>query len=596
MNQKSTFRIWFQLVEESGKPYGSKTAVELSPTNDICDFAAAAREQFSDGRLKNIPAASLNVYANQSAFEADPELKNPLDRSLPVGELGRTCAEALWVVAPPLNERSHMRSSHAPTKLQFDRFPLVEKLLDRVQRQTFTLISSPAGSGKTALLQSFILEMKQQCHITYISCLSDDAFEDLLSIAGIDAARQRYSTPPALLNKELPHIIILDDAQNKFHDSGTWNFLIKAMGRDLACNNCRVIISTDYSGESSPYAFRNIKLYYMSRDDMLMSSADSIKFLENRAFGLQNKFQDFNILKRVIANECGGLIGALSVCCHAINLNFEHQSTPQEEEVLNFYFSKIVTKTMARWFGSNHSRSNSAKFNEFLTKCLVEFQPNVYVQFLEREDRNTSDRLLDSGILAISKPTGTVDFSSRLAQRYYFDTLYPSRSSKQPESLPDLVEQAICKLPLNVIQQSVQVGHFPIDATVQYLFMNALAECTASNVVIHPQLARAFDIRDNITEELEFYIDGKVSWGLELLVNERQITENVDRFGPGGDYEPLKVDDYAIVNFQKSPDGNPNNIKRSVKAITILFQADDFTKCWFISGMQETRQILLATN
>lgn len=115
MKETTSFKIWYQLVGESGKPLDgtSKTAVKLSPTDLIVQFRDAIKKEHWHWFF-SLDSSMLKVYANQSALEADPGLKNPLDPSLPMGELGRTYADALWVVVPINSPQSRI-----PSKLSF---------------------------------------------------------------------------------------------------------------------------------------------------------------------------------------------------------------------------------------------------------------------------------------------------------------------------------------------------------------------------------------------------------------------------------------------------------------------------------------------
>ena len=91
-------------------------------------------------------------------------------------------------------------------------------------------------------------------------------------------------------------------------------------------------------------------------------------------------------------------------------------------------------------------------------------------------------------------------------------------------------------------------------------------------------------IGERIPGEIDFYLNSDLSWGIELLVQGRGISEHIDRFGPHGKYSALGVNDYAVVDFRRSIDGKATNVGRNEKRITIFFQQQDFNSCECIFG------------
>ena len=60
---------------------------------------------------------------------------------------------------------------------------------------------------------------------------------------------------------------------------------------------------------------------------------------------------------------------------------------------------------------------------------------------------------------------------------------------------------------------------------------------------------------------LDFYINGNIQWGIELLREGNTIKEHLDRFiKPNGKYSNMKFKEYLILDFKKS-ERRKNNIK-----------------------------------
>jgi hypothetical protein len=66
----------------------------------------------------------------------------------------------------------------------------------------------------------------------------------------------------------------------------------------------------------------------------------------------------------------------------------------------------------------------------------------------------------------------------------------------------------------------------------------------------------------------------------------RGITEHMDRFGLNGKYFKLGVKDYIIVDFRTSQDGEPTNVQRHSKRVSVFFKAGDFSVCKCVFGLE----------
>jgi len=126
--------------------------------------------------------------------------------------------------------------------------------------------------------------------------------------------------------------------------------------------------------------------------------------------------------------------------------------------------------------------------------------------------------------------------------------------------------------------------------------MQSLALCTPAGCLICPELSQTFPTSGNIGEEIageiDFYLNGLLKWGIELLVKGRGISEHLDRFSPSGKYYPLNVKDYAVVDFRP---GDVTDIKRNPKRITVFF-ASDFSVCECICFEEKVSTIITLSN
>lgn len=78
-----------------------------------------------------------------------------------------------------------------------------------------------------------------------------------------------------------------------------------------------------------------------------------------------------------------------------------------------------------------------------------------------------------------------------------------------------------------------------------------------------------------------------------MLVQGRGSKEHLDRFGPQGKYNALGVNDYVVVDFRESRDGQPTEVKAYEKKISVFFEAGgDFTSCVCRFGLDQADVLL----
>ena len=143
----------------------------------------------------------------------------------------------------------------------------------------------------------------------------------------------------------------------------------------------------------------------------------------------------------------------------------------------------------------------------------------------------------------------------------------------------------------SIIHSSVASVRFPKEATFQHLLMGAVAKCTPPTCAICAELSEVFqDPRSplgqskRISREIDFYLDGDLRWGIELLVKGDQVGEHIDRFSRKGKYHPLNVADYIVVDFRPGP---VSNVCLYEKRLSVFFDSD-FSACKYVYGNDKT--------
>jgi hypothetical protein len=610
--------VWFILYDpDTGLPYKgtSADATYLEAGSLIVQFRKAVKVEYDQPNyLKDIPAGALVVYKNKAAFDKrnsanDNEKvriffkiksqEEPLKVSSPLTGLGQSDEEALIVVVPS----SILTYDQIDSEIYGDPYPTTmidgidlranhlerKKLVEYVQRQvhanSIVLMSSSPGSGKSSMYKLFKAASKDLT-VIYISLMNQGTAYESLRRRGLDL--ELLTCSKNLLKNKI--VFFMDDAQKKYGEISFWESLCKGSGQWIP-TNIKFLISATYdfsAGVESPVEFRSLPR--VERGDFLLSDEEGYQLLEFPDAGLPPNIRHHKILKEVLVKECGGLVGALRMSIHAF-INEIHSSKNgaiDEASCLQYCFSDSFAQHMARCFGSNHLNPVGNDLKSFL-KALFGNKNLCSYSFESAQDNKIFSALKKAGILA-DLSGNSVGFSSPLAKRYYFKWIFPKRTPDAPSSLRELIEKVISSMSSSVLKNST-LGEFPKEAVFQHLFMEGLALYTSPGCSICPELSKVFpssanlNTKQQIAGEIDFYVNGNLRWGIELLVNGDGVGEHLDRFSPpDGKYVPLNVNDYAIVDFRCSASGQPTNIVMNSRRISVFFKNGDFSVAQCIFG------------
>ena len=165
-----------------------------------------------------------------------------------------------------------------------------------------------------------------------------------------------------------------------------------------------------------------------------------------------------------------------------------------------------------------------------------------------------------------------------------------------PACLTEFLMRSIGMMSATALRQSVvRPSDKPKEAVYQHLFMQAMHACSPASIMICPELSRVFPDESSddgiITGELDFYLNGSLRWGIELLVGGVGVGEHIHRFADDGKYAKLKVKDYAVVDFRRS---GVSSVQKHDKRVTVFFN-DTFEECTVIVGNASSLTLRLAT-
>jgi energy-coupling factor transporter ATP-binding protein EcfA2 len=425
------------------------------------------------------------------------------------------------------------------------RTALVKDLDKMLSTNPITLLSSPAGSGKSSLFQLY-KALATHSHFIGISCLQDSSLFELFLEIGIDFERQKIADQ----YDGLRVVIFLDDAQAKYGELVFWGLLDNAKLLWMP-ENIRFLISATHllsSGIASPIEFQSLPK--LLREDFLLSRDECFQFLDLPHIGLPHKMTWCHTLKNALVNQSGGLIAVLRLSVQFLKKEFGKTTHPTETALVLCCFSSRFVEHMARCFGSGHSKPMGNEFKYFLKRCFVDKSMELTSKAVE-QDPDSFYSLQKAGIL-VKFPNSTFGYSSLLAKRYYFEKIFPDRSDSPPSSLPELIQNVISTMSSSTLKNSTLPGKFPKEAVFKHLFMDGLELYTPPSCCICPDLSIIFPkdpmetTQQSIPGEIDFLLTGSLRWGVALLVNGDKVGDHIDRFNPGGEYFSLSLKDFVL--------------------------------------------------
>jgi hypothetical protein len=297
----------------------------------------------------------------------------------------------------------------------------------------------------------------------------------------------------------------------------------------------------------------------------------------------------------VVENMCGRVVGQIRMITWKLSKKFRNQ-TPSEFDILHYLFGdSIIEEDLGRLFGVDVPQIDPSLF-ECLRSCFLSGSTANVVG-------KNSDilELIKRGVLALNdynqaKDEAKITFTTHLARRYLMNRIFPDRGNSDPTDVKSLVVTAIEKMSaFSLLQSTPYQELFPKEAVFQHLFMTSLLASLPANFQVCPELSIDFQ-GSSTSGEIDFYIDGNLRWGIELLIKGSKLKEHISRFEVGGLYYPLAVNQFVVVDFRFFEKLAAPDVKFRENTIIVYFQAGDFSRCFCTSqfnGCQEKFELKL---
>jgi hypothetical protein len=253
----------------------------------------------------------------------------------------------------------------------------------------------------------------------------------------------------------------------------------------------------------------------------------------------------------------------------------------------SFLFSSDVLKQdtiKERCFGA-YQMQFELEAKRCLSNLLVRSRP-VALEELADDAMNKIDH--DEAIkmllrtCVVVETEGKVDFSTPMAQRVYFQKVYPSRGSDKMvhSSINDFIVDTVSMFEPVGLQhgcKSSQRGIFPSEAVFQHQFSAAACQLVPPSVLLCPELAAYVK-----SGRVDFLIG---EWAVELLKLGDNIKGHRDRFL--GKYNCPEIKEYRVVDFKMAGQKPSFAAVKDLPEVHMAFVfSEDFTQATVYQGQE----------
>jgi len=208
----------------------------------------------------------------------------------------------------------------------------------------------------------------------------------------------------------------------------------------------------------------------------------------------------------------------------------------------------------------------------------VHFASNEDDKTLIDEKNESMRHLRRAGILS---PTG--EFTSPAGSWFYYNKLFPTRGTKKPGDIDELIEEAVQKISVEQICATCDNGNFPLEISFQHLFYNAFCLVMPLPYIILPEKHTQTTIAGRVQEgRVDFYINSTLQWSIELLRRGNRMSEHLNRFHTlAGKYREVATKQYLVVDCRgpKGEKGDGISPPHENPNLCTLYFAKDFRTC-----------------
>ena len=441
----------------------------------------------------------------------------------------------------------------------------LESIHQHLDAHRVSLLRSPPYTGKTTFIQAL------QEH-----CLDLNHQAIYISLAGIQHSEARYD--PQLFQdywrKMVGHTwdeittctkrtyVFIDEAHIIYNNCVPffWGFLKVYMSNPKMNDNLRVLLVASYDPTLNflltPIQFTNA----LGLDTLRLTFAEfqdlTAKYVTQRQGLGSTSFTIAALVQKAIFSFTGGHPG---LCRYTVGKIWEKfwkggstvsQPGSDAEMIEYLVSSKFRLKLQStRAFNWMETWNPTVQESRFIRNALLACD-SASVCRLSLSSYKVAKAFLKSGLiieindeLQFTAPIMRISLALKLNEGEF------QSSELWAENFEEFMLRAIERMKPSVLKMSLGRGTDNLlERTWQFEWYRAAMTTTPTGAVVSPDVGSVFGSPGYI----DFYVDTKHCWGIELLREGQGAQKHADRFTKGGIYEKIPRKEYVLLDFRKS--------------------------------------------
>jgi hypothetical protein len=554
-------------------------SVTLNPGSTIESFRYAVKIYAQKQGVHNFIASSLAVFPPNTCFPPPKDLESfPFTMKMDELKLNEH-TDVLVVIAshPAKNLDGDDLVAHPCT---LPRTNILETLKAMLVNSRRLLIKAPPASGKTYLLA--LLEEQLRGSFEIVRLL----------------AREGMPVPsPLFLGDPERGLLMLDEAQCAFGDPEYSLSLTKTKFSVILAAS-RGIFDPNRSRSVHPHGFQ-------------VASFKDIKLSDNEAITLYDSLissspiaipsaRDAGV-RAAVLEQCGGHAGSVVTTVKLFCLQ-QQTSLQSPSDLMHLLFSNYFTQKYTRiWtsFEFHFSQSHRTALMTYL--CSSSTRPKALSDLIKQLERGfvINDEREDEGKIN----NCLVPFLFPLARRRVLSELFgPVAETDRfgtARMIDDLILNAIHSFDPKLLHES-SVDQISKERAIQCMMLRGLVASVPIEREVAAELSARLPIDSGLAVEgkgkgeLDFYINGSLKWGIELVSDGANLADHIQRFtgsNLGKCFAAPSISDYRVVDFRTDSCKKRKTKEVSAREIQVRFSAD-FLQAELIFGSSHKKMVV----
>lgn len=446
------------------------------------------------------------------------------------------------------------------------RTQLVVHVLDLCQTKEFILVKAPPGSGKSALLH--LIEVRLEKDGIPVTVLEVDPARDGRvqlhdAIARLDTKRESESEYGYILADEIQRLYG-QSIGGEERPLSFWSWL-KTSGT-LLRHKLRIIAATTRRDSADPDSPRDMTedvgfsmlQYTTSEFDTILA-----QFLELdvcKALKAVSADAAWSHVVNALREQCAGHAVAITLTMQKLNEYAQQKWVSMNPSdicmnLVSLILSRETALNFTRIWNRNILKPLSADDKDLADlRCEIQNAVMNDKKTVSWKTQASLARMFFIHPPAVESARRWEEikplFLTPLAYRRLFVDVFEGRSDGEfPASLEGLIRSALSSFSHVNLMNACDGGNFPKETSLQHMFWAGLAMALPPTTEVVPEAPAVLSQAGKRSGEIDFYVNTKLHWGIELMRLGDRLENHVKRFEKGGKYFTPNIQEFAIVDF-----------------------------------------------